>query len=390
MGGKTWTSEELAALGTLSWEQFHERWPKRTYFGWSQKRYREEKGCHPAAKQPAQGEPEEFINSAPTAQAMLQDAVLEALKKGPPKTVVELAEAVDRSPGTVREIVEILKGQGYEISVREDEERVALDRQHRATDLVVDLTPYYGERLRLMIISCTHYGNRYRQHEALVKAYGIAEREKIDAVLHCGDLTDGFGMYKGQEFDQYALGADAQVAATVEEYPRSGIRTMVLGGNHDYSFQKRSGTNVVKRICAERPDLEYCGMLAANFTLGDQVRIRVMHARGGVPYARSYRGQKSNEAMGRGEHVPQVFCIGGLHVVDYVPYLNVHTFLAGCFEGQTPYLQEKGLFPDIGAWVAMMNLGDDGRLNRCTLEWLEFEEKQEFGDGYGQGVGRRS
>jgi len=365
----------------MSWEQFHERWPKRTYFGWSQKKYREGKGYRPATKAA------EAANDAPTLQGAAM-AVLMALK-GQPMTVAELAEVIDRSQGTVREAVKELEGQGYEISVREDE-RVALDRQHRATNLVVDLGGLYGEKLRLMIVSCTHYGNRYRQHEALVKAYGVAERDKVDAVLHCGDLTDGFGMYKGQEFDQYALGADEQIAATVEEYPRSGIKTLVIGGNHDYSFQKRSGTNVVKRICAERPDLEYCGMLAANFTLGDQVRLRVMHARGGVPYARSYRGQKSNEAMGRGEHVPQVFCIGGLHVVDYVPYLGVHTFLAGCFQGQTPYLQEKGLFPDIGAWVATMNLGDDGRLNRCLLEWLAFEEKNEFGDGYGKGVGRRS
>lgn len=374
MGGKRWEQEELDALWKMEWAQFHAKFPGRSWHSWQSQRNR--------SKDPDQANP------AVDRTAALGEAVLAALKKGP-KTLGELADEVDRSPKAVRAVVSELQEQGFELALDEGLERVVLDRQHRASDLTIDLTQYYGAQLKLAIISCTHIGNRYRQLGSLMTLYRLMENEGA-IIIHNGDLTDGIGMYKGQEFDQYALGADAQVEAAVEEYPRSPLKTMVIGGNHDYSFLKRSGTNVVKRICAERPDLEYCGMLAANFTVGDKVRIRVMHARGGVPYARSYRGQKSNEGLGRGALVPQVFCIGGLHVVDYVPYLGVHTFLAGCFQGQTPYLQEKGLFPDIGGWLATMNLGDDGQLNRCLLEWVAFEEKWEFGDGHGQGVGRRS
>ena len=374
MGGKRWEQDELDALWKLSWEQFHVKFPLRSWHSWAAQRNR--------AKAPDQANP--GVDRAP----VLGEAILAALKKGA-RTLGELADAVDRSPKVVRAALEELEAKGYEVRVEDDGE-VVLDRQHRASDLTIDLTQFYGEQLKVAIISCTHFGNKYRQLGALSGLYDICERDKVSVVIHSGDLTDGIGMYKGQEYDQYALGADEQVAATVEEYPRAPVKTLVIGGNHDYSFKRRSGTNVVKRICAERGDLEYCGMLAANFTLGDRVTFRVMHARGGVPYARSYRGQKSNEAMGRGDHVPQVLSIGGMHVVDYVPYLNVHTFLCGCFQGQTPYLQEKGLFPDIGAWIATMNLGDDGRINRCLLEWVSFTEAHEFGDRDGQGVGRGS
>lgn len=367
MGGKLWTKEELAALWELSDDEFVRRYPGRSIDSLGAKRRRSER----QARGGSGGKDE---------QVPLTELVRKALAGGA-LTINDLADAVDRSPKAVQEAIDELRRQGYEVALRDGQ--AVLDRQHRASDLVLDLTSYYHEALRVGVISCAHFGNRYRQLGALSSFYQVCERDGVNVVIMAGDLTDGMGMYKGQEFDQYVHGADEQVAATVEEYPRSSIKTMVIGGNHDYSFQRRSGTNVVRRICEGRPDLEYCGMLAANYLVGDQVRVRVMHARGGVPYARSYRGQKSNEALGRGEGVPQVLVIGGLHVVDYVPYLGVHTWLCGCFQGQTPYLQEKGLFPDIGGWIVTLNLGDNGQLNRCLPEWIAFEEQREFGNGAG-------
>ncbi len=366
MGGRAWTEEELSELWQLTDEEFAKKHPERTLDSIGAQRRRRSRQAR--------------VIGGSEATVPLTEQVRKALAGGA-LTIEALADAVDRSPRAVQEAVEELRRQHYEVNLRDGE--VVLDRQYRASDLVLDLTGYYRDALRVGIISCTHFGNRYRQLGALSTFYQVCERDGVDIVIMAGDLTDGLGMYKGQEFDQYAHGADEQVAATAAEYPRSSVKTMVIGGNHDYSFQRRSGTNVVRRICEQRPDLEYCGMLAANYLLGDQVRVRVMHARGGVPYARSYRGQKSNEALGRGVGVPQILAIGGMHVVDYVPYLAVHTFLCGCFQGQTPYLQEKGLFPDIGGWIATMNLGDDGSLNRCLLEWVAFEEQREFGNGSG-------
>jgi len=370
VGGKLWTEEELAELWQLTAEEFAKKHPERTLDSIGAQRRRRSRQAR--------------VIGGSEATVPLTEQVRKALAGGA-LTIEALADAVDRSPRAVQEAVDELRRQHYEVNLRDGE--VVLDRQYRASDLVLDLTGYYRDALRVGIISCTHFGNRYRQLAALTTFYRVCEKEGVHVVIMSGDLTDGLGMYKGQEFDQYAHGADEQVEVAVAEYPQSHITTMVIGGNHDYSFQRRSGTNVVRRICGRRADLTYCGMLAANFLVGDQVRVRVMHARGGVPYARSYRGQKSNEAMGRGDNVPQVFCIGGLHVVDYVPYLNVHTFLAGCFQGQTPYLQEKGLFPDIGGWIATMNLGDDGSLNRCLLEWVAFEERREFAEGPAGGSG---
>ena len=367
---RRWTEDEVGDLWKLKAPEFVAKHPHRTENAYWQKRHHEQK----AGRRPP--EPEEEKHGATL--TALEEMLLRTLKKRT-LTIAELVEIVDRSPKTVKATLVRLANAGYEIEVDAEAEQVVLDRQRRSTNWTVDLTPYYREWLKIGIISCSHLGNRYRQLGALTAFYRMSERDGVAAVIHLGDLTDGINMYRGQEFDLYAHGADAQVQAAVEEYPESELPTYMIGGNHDYSFIKTAGTNVVRRVCAQREGLIYEGMLAATFTVGPGVRFLAMHSRGGVPYARSYRSQKLNEQLGRGERVPDIFGIGGLHVIDYVHYLGVHTFLAGCFQGQTPYLKEKGLFPEIGGWIVEFNIGDDGRLNRCKPEWIAFEEVDEFG-----------
>ena len=89
----------------------------------------------------------------------------------------------------------------------------------------------------------------------------------------------------------------------------------------------------------------------------------------------SYRIQRLNEALGREEDNPQIFGIGGQHVAALLPdYLGITSLMTGCFEGRTPYLQGKGLYPDIGGWVLEIWLKDSGELARVRSEFISFEE----------------
>jgi len=364
----------------LSWRAFKDKYPDRTegsYRGFrrdyraGRRRLLRDEAFEQLVDAAGLTEPQEAEDQE------LQQGILDALRKRM-LTVEELADALDRGPAKIRWALDGLREAGYEVAV-DDLGDVTLDRQYKATNFIIDIdvSAYYGQLVKLGLISCPHFGNRYRQLGALTTFYRICERERVEAVLNMGDLTDGHGVYRGQEFDLYAHGEDEQVACTVAEYPQSTVPTYVIAGNHDYSYMKRAGANVVRRVCDQRPDLHYAGMIAATFMVG-KVKILLVHVRTGVPYARSYRSQKLNEQLGRGERVPDVFGIGGLHVIDYVHYLGVHTFLAGCFQGQTPYLKEKGLYPEIGGWLAEFNLSPEGALNRCKLEWIGFEEQSEF------------
>ena len=102
--------------------------------------------------------------------------------------------------------------------------------------------------------------------------------------------------------------------------------------------------------------------------------FKFLHFRGGTSYALSYRIQRLNEALGREKDNSQIFGIGGQHVAALLPdYLNILSLMTGCFEGQTPYLQGKGLHPDIGGWVLEIWLRDDGGLARARAEFISFE-----------------
>jgi hypothetical protein len=54
-------------------------------------------------------------------------------------------------------------------------------------------------------------------------------------------------------------------------------------------------------------------------------------------------------------------------------YRNIYGFLAGCFESQTPYELEKGLYPEVGFSVleVTVNAGD---LISYRKEWVPFFE----------------
>ena len=47
---------------------------------------------------------------------------------------------------------------------------------------------------------------------------------------------------------------------------------------------------------------------------------------------------------------------------------------AGCFQGQTAYLKEHGLYPAIGGWVLECTLTDTGLLQQIAPHWIGFTE----------------
>ena len=292
-----------------------------------------------------------------------------------PQTLESLSLAIDRSEPTVREILEGLRRDGFEVKLQE--ERAVLDRGLIPSDWKIDLSPYYGESLRLGLISCTHFGSMYFQPRELQTFLQFCKKEQVRVVIHAGDLVDGTGMYKGQEFEQYALGADAQQADVEKNYPDSGLPNLVLGGNHDYSYQKLTGYNIVKKICEAREDLIYVGMISATFFIPESdLEMQLIHKRGGVPYARSYASQRAAQELPLALQKP-LLGIGGLHVNDYVYYKGQHVFLTPCFQGQTPYLKGKPLFPEVGGWIIEVVLTDDGKISRCKLEMIPYETSLE-------------
>lgn len=238
-----------------------------------------------------------------------------------------------------------------------------------------DLTRWGGNTLKFGVVSDTHLGSKYQQLTHLASFYSLLARRKIKTVFHCGDLVDGEKMYRGQEYEIFVHGADAQMNYAVSFYPsRKGITTYAISGNHDQSFFKSAGYNIVKGICERRDDMVYMGDDVAMIEEGEvPIKIMLMHGRSGVPYARSYRIQKVVEQLSS-ENKPHFLFLGHYHVPNLTPgYRNVESVQMPCFQAQTPYLVAKGLQPSVGGVIVTVCTDKKG-IAKVTYESVPFYE----------------
>jgi len=215
---------------------------------------------------------------------------------------------------------------------------------------------------RFGIASDTHFGSKFQQltylHDFYSRCYGLG----VDFMLNPGDLTDGDGtVYRGQRFEMFLHGFTDIRDYTAEHYPKlDGVTTWAIAGNHDESFIKSANANILQDLQLKRPDIKYMGRRGAYLNLAPKsVKAYMHHPSGGVAYALSYKAQKFIEGFSS-EHKPQIFFIGHYHSMGQFFIRNVHTFLCGCFQSQTPYLKAKGLMPQIGGWIVDFDIASDG------------------------------
>ena len=264
---------------------------------------------------------------------------------------------------TNRELVSEVESRGYFVS--------KIPPKTGGKTFVADVKKMNGNRYRFAVISCTQLGSKYQQLTHLHTFYSICKARGINTVLNCGDIVDGGKVYRGQEYELFAHGADEQSQYVIDNYPKvKGINTKMILGNHDESFYKIAGVNVVKDICEKRSDLQYLGDYLAYLDIGG-VRVALMHGAGGASYARSYKLQKIVEQLSP-EAKPKMLFLGHYHIQCHIPaYRNVESYMIGCFQAQTPFLTRLGLFPNIGGMIVEM-VAEEGNIKSVKTEWIPF------------------
>lgn len=217
------------------------------------------------------------------------------------------------------------------------------------------------------IVSDTHLNSKYSAMKQLNSIYDDFEKEKVSLVIHAGDLTDGNGkIYPGQIYEMQEIGYENILQKIIREYPkRENVKTAVISGNHDLSFWKENGSDIIKQTAEKRDDMDYLGQISSNLKI-QEVETYAVHPDGNMPYSRSYRMQKMIEQI---YHKPDILIRGHLHVAMYIPYLGVQGIESGCFQFQTPYLERKGLYPEIGGWLIKFKLDKRKRLKDFQPVW---------------------
>ena len=245
------------------------------------------------------------------------------------------------------------------------------------TNIRLDKTYKFPKKLKpfkIGVVSDTHLGSTQQQLTFLHKAYKEMKEEGIETVYHPGDIVEGSGkMFLDQPYEMFVHGGDAMVDYVIKAYPREeGITTYIIGGNHDYSYFKDNGIDIVKKICEKREDIKYLGTFGAYVNIGN-ISIYLMHPDGGGSYALSYKPQKIIEQF-TPQKKPHIILIGHYHVPLMMPcYRNVNAFQLPGFQAQTTFLKRKGKDPVIGYLILEITPNERG-IERLKSEWRLFYE----------------
>ncbi len=232
-----------------------------------------------------------------------------------------------------------------------------------------------GKRhIRLGIVSDTHGGSHFEQLSALRAFYAYADKHKVDAFIHAGDWTQGSDkMHLDQPYQVHVHGSDQQVAYVVATYPRStrGVPTYGISGNHDDSFLKDGGTNVVRAIAAARPDIVYLGQTDSYFDYGP-LHTYLVHPRGGAAYAKSYKLQNFARDLPISRKV-HLLLMGHLHSYAVTQEHGMTAMLLPCFQSQYGWLAAGGLHPAIGGLIVDVWLTDQDEVARIAHEFVRYQ-----------------
>ena len=304
--------------------------------------------------------------------------MLDLLRRRGSLTVSELSRTLDRSKASIIKMLDTARDAGFMVVLDKTRGRVTLIREPgAAVDRERVRMRYFGDDIRIGLVSDTHFGSRYQQLTRLQEAYATFDEEKVHLVLHSGDIVDGVQLYRGHTQELFLQGADEQRDYAVDNYPvLPGIKTHIVAGNHDLSFKKTVGYNIVQAICAGRDDLVYEGEVSGEFLFQNCV-LRLLHPSGGVAYARSYKPQKIAEALAATAiddlrasdptALPHLLALGHWHITNLGKYMGVVCISLPCFQSQTPYLAAKGLQPELG-WVVLHMRVADQTVSRIRVE----------------------
>ena len=291
---------------------------------------------------------------------------LEAKKR---PCVSKIMSDLDLKEHEVLGLVELLKKKGYLYEVVDD--KVVKIKPTKSND--VYSVSNSMEHLKLLLISDTHLCSRYDRVDILRYLYQEAEDNKVNYVLHSGDVTEGRSNREEQVYSLKEVSYTGQRDYAIDKYPKSDIPTYMIAGNHDLWWVKRAGCDIVKDICDKRDDLTYLGSDCEDLQIG-KLRIRLYHGKGGSSYAKSYKLQKYLDSVPLEER-PHILQTGHIHQAFYYKQDKTHCFQTSCLQDLTPFERSMGFGNDKSCWWVDIYMDDKGNPVKVEQELETFGNK---------------
>jgi len=331
------------------------------------------------------------VNSSEPEYAVLL-AVLK--RKNASHSVIDIANALNCPPREVERLAGAARADGYDVDVSNEDVNLqrAPDHERRSFD-----HDFYGEHFKIGIFGDTQYGSSYAAEREVAQFFAFCRQEKVQALYHTGDVTDGNGVYPGhiRELRPDCLNADAQAERAAQAFVAAGLPIYFILGNHDLKWYRDIGFDVGLKIedraiqLGAKHPIKCLGHEDARVRLGTTTPclLDILHPSGGTPYAISYRSQKIVADMEGGDK-PHIVAVGHLHKAEDLPHIrNVVAIQPGCFQWQTPFMRKKPTPAHVAGcviegWMTRLEVGDSEAndrsengvptLTRLRYEWLKF------------------
>lgn len=313
----------------------------------------------------------------------LEKQVLQIVQKRA-VSVSEISRQIDRSSETVIKLLDSLRAKHYMVELDKVSRLVELPAEPKK-DFAPTEFKYFHQGYKIGLVADTQLGSKYQQLTLLHDAYKIFDERDVDVIFHAGDLVDGTGKYRSHTQEIFLHTSKEQRMYAEEVYPKpkkKGLKTHLIGGQHDRCFYEREGYDILAHIAEHRDDIVYHGFYSHKFYF-KELLVQLEHPGGGLAYARSYSAQKIVENMVGfintipSAVMPALLVVGHWHTPLHLPvYMGVDTVCLPCFQAQTPYMQQKkNMMPTVGCAIADIYLNEDKQLSSVKIEFIVMNDR---------------
>lgn len=323
------------------------------------------------------------VESAEVDEKFKQLVHLAIVKAKDEVSVFSLADKLDVPPSRIRDVIQSLRQDGVMLSDVDDTGHLSIERVtpgkrnlYQAGEIGLELLR--GNVVRFGVVSDTHLNSNEEALEPLHIAYDMFVEEGIETVFHAGDIGDGIGVYRGQMSEITNVTYETQREHLIKNYPqRKNIRTVGIGGNHDAEGKFGDlGIDMFRAVSNMREDIEWLGGFSAFVNIHTEEApcwLHLLHGKGGMSYAYSYKAQKIVEKY-TDERKPQILIPGHWHVHGSFNVRGVNVLFPGCFQWMSSYIERHNLEPAVGFHIVTATIGEDGQIVRWLPEWFRFVE----------------
>lgn len=235
----------------------------------------------------------------------------------------------------------------------------------------VPIIDFEGQRIRVGAMTDTHIGSLKMPPERIYQAFEEFKKEKVDFIVHAGDVTEGMSNRQGHIYELSSLGYSNQKALAVEIFKQwTDSDIYAIDGNHDRWYIKSNGAKIVEEIASSVDNFHFIGHDEGDISLKGKAILKLWHGEDGNSYALSYRLQKILESLTGGEKPNAMICG---HTHKFVDIFERHVFCTsiGSMQSQTPWMRGKRIAAHTGFAIIDYWVNDKG-ICKKTSTWHPF------------------